>query len=149
MLSWCVKITLDTNVLYQALRNAAGTSHAILQLVRHGEIQLALSVPVFQEYEAVLTRKETLEQCGLTASDMKRVLDFIAFAGHPVSVHYLLRPNLQDEADNMFVELAFASKSLYLITSNMKDYRKAELKFDSFVTILPAEFMKRWRDRYG
>ena len=56
MLSLCVLITLDTNLLYQAVRSKSGGSHAILQEVRGGKIQMALSVPLFLEYEDVLTR---------------------------------------------------------------------------------------------
>lgn len=40
-------VTLDTNVLYQALRGRDGALYAILQLVGQGYVQLALSVPLF------------------------------------------------------------------------------------------------------
>ena len=33
-----------------------------------------------------------------------------------------MRPNLRDENDNAFVDLAFASGSAYLITQNVRDF---------------------------
>jgi hypothetical protein len=46
----------------------------------------------------------------------------------------------------MFVDLAFASNSRFLITSNVTDFtRQAELKFDSFGVITPGQFVKLWR----
>ncbi len=49
-------VTIDTNIMYQALMSSLGASFRILQLVRAGNCRLALSQPVFSEYEKVLTR---------------------------------------------------------------------------------------------
>jgi len=141
-----MKITLDTNVLYQALYGSAGSSHAILQLIRTGELQLALSVPVFEEYQDVLHRRKTRKELGLSAAEVQTVLDFVAFVGIQTSADFLWRPNLRDEGDNMFIELAQASGSDYLITSNIRDFTVAsELKFDSFLVVTPKDFMIAWR----
>jgi len=53
-------ITIDTNVMYQALMSNSGASFKILQLIRSGYCKLALSQPVFAEYEEVLTRPKSL-----------------------------------------------------------------------------------------
>ncbi|OGG52222.1 MAG: toxin-antitoxin system, toxin component [Candidatus Handelsmanbacteria bacterium RIFCSPLOWO2_12_FULL_64_10] len=71
---------------------------------------------------------------------------FIAYVAKPYSISFLMRPNLTDESDNMFVDLAFASNSRFLITSNVTDFtRQAELKFNSFGVITPGQFVKLWR----
>ena len=59
------------------------------------------------------------------------------------------RPNLKDEKDNMIVELAVTSQSDYLITSNIRDFKNAELKFEQLRIITPGEFVKRWRNSYA
>ena len=60
-----------------------------------------------------------------------------------------MRPNLQDENDNLFVELAFASNSKFLITSNLKDFSSNKnLRFDSFIVISPSDYVKFWRKEY-
>ncbi|WP_232227867.1 putative toxin-antitoxin system toxin component, PIN family [Leptospira wolbachii] len=117
-----MRVTIDTNVLYQALRDSRGASHFILALVENRKIELALSTPVFIEYSDVLLRDKSISDLGLSKKEINLVLDFLALVATPFSINYLLRPNLGDENDNLFVELAFASNSRYLITSNIKDF---------------------------
>jgi putative PIN family toxin of toxin-antitoxin system len=145
-----MKITLDTNILYQALYSQAGASHAIFRLIRAGEVQMALSIPVFEEYREVLHRRKTRAELGLSEEETKGVLDFIALIGVATPISYLWRPNLRDENDNIFVELAVASGSDYLITRNIRDYTVgAELRFDSFRLMPPNQFMNEWRKTHG
>ena len=145
-----MKITVDTNILYQALYSRAGASHAILKLIRSNEIQLALSIPVYEEYSDVLSRPKTRKELDLSEEELTHVLDFIAFIGVPTSIKYLWRPNLRHEKDNIFIELAFASGSNYLITRNIRDYTiENELRFDSFKVATPHEFLKEWRKNYA
>ena len=140
-------VTLDTNILYQALMSTTGASYFILQLVRNRKIQLALSLPVFLEYKEVLTRNSSLRDFELHLNDVKKFLRFIAYISKTYEIYFLLRPNLKDEKDNKIVELAITSQSDYLITSNIKDFKNAELKFDQLNIITPSEFVKMWRDK--
>ena len=140
-------LTLDTNILYQALMSKTGASYFILQQVRNRKIQLALSVPVFFEYQDVLTRGKSLKDFELKLTDVEKFLRFIAYIGKPFEIYFLLRPNLKDEKDNKIVELAVTSQSDYLITSNTRDFKNAELKFDQLKIITPGEFVKMWRDK--
>jgi putative PIN family toxin of toxin-antitoxin system len=141
-------ITLDTNIIYQALKSNAGSSYWILQQVRLGKIQVALSVPVFHEYQDVLTREKSLKDFGLQLADVEKALRFIAYIGRTFNIFFLFRPNLKDEKDNMLVELAITSQSDYLVTSNIKDFKNAELKFDQLNIITPNEFLKKWKKHY-
>lgn len=141
-----MRITLDTNVLYQALRDSGGASHRILRLIGARRLVLALSVPVYLEYRAVLTRPGSLADLGRTADEIEAVLRFIAHIGRPTAIHFLLRPNLTDEGDNMFVELAFASNSRFLVTSNTAHFAgQTDLRIDSFEVVTPAQLARRWR----
>jgi len=140
-------ITLDTNVIYQALKSASGASHFILQLVRHRRIQIALSVPIYEEYQDVLKREKSLRDFGLATEDIDKFLRFIAYIGKPYKTFFLFRPNLKDEKDNMVLELAIVSQSKYLVTSNVKDFKSAELKFDWPIIVTPSEFAKIWRSQ--
>ena len=68
----------------------------------------------------------------------------------PISIYFLMRPHLSDEDDNMFVELAFASNSPFLVTSNITHFtQKTELKFDSFEVVTPSQFVQTWRRQHG
>jgi putative PIN family toxin of toxin-antitoxin system len=141
---------MDTSVLFQALYSRSGASHAILCLVRGGAIRLALSVPVYSEYQDVLTRPAKRTQLGLSEDDVQTVLEFIAFIGVPSPVHFRMRPNLRDENDNAFVELAFASGSSCLITQNVRDFTvDADLNLGQLTVVTPAQFMQQWRKTHG
>lgn len=140
-------LTLDTNILYQALMSKTGASYFILQQVRNRKIQIALSAPVFLEYQDVLTREKSLKDFELQLNDVEKFLRFIAYIGKPFKIYFLFRPNLKDEKDNKIVELAVTSQSDYLITSNIRDFKNAELKFAQLKIITPGEFVKMWRDK--
>ena len=138
-------ITIDTNILYQALRSSEGASYALFQLIRNGDIRIALSHAVLLEYEEVLTRDKSLKSLGLSIEDVEKVLRFIAYISEKFEPRFLLRPNLLDEDDNIFVELAVVSQSSYIVTRNLKDFRNSELKFDCFEVLSPSDFLKKWR----
>lgn len=138
-------VTLDTNVLYQALHCNLSASFFIFREIRSRQIQIAISVPVFYEYEDVLSRQSSLAHFELEKEDIDKILRYIALAGKVYDPHYLYRPNLRDESDNMFEELAVASQSDYLITNNIKDYKSPEPEFEGLNMITPSNFVKIWR----
>jgi len=145
-----VVVTVDTNVLFEAFYSKFGASYQILRLIRHGEIGMAISVPLFQEYRDVLSRTESKRQLGLDESSIEVILQFVATVGRPTDISFSWRPNLKDEADNMVVELALASRSEYLITSNVRDFTQdADLKNDDLKAVTPKQFMQEWRRSHG
>jgi len=145
-----MRIVADTNVLYQALRGQGGASHYILQLVKQSVVEKAVSVPVFLEYRDVLSRPKSLQDLKLSMPEMEAFFQFIAYIAKPTQVHFLMRPHLRDESDNMFVDLAFASNSKFIITNNVRDFlHKAELTFDGFEIATPGEFVRQWRRHHG
>ena len=133
-------------MVFQALHSQDGASFFIVGLVRSQKIKLALSMKVFAEYEAVLKRKKNLKLMNLVDEDVEKFLAFLAYMGRPFETYFLFRPNLRDEDDNIFVELAMASNTKFLITSNVRDFkRNAQLKIMDFEVVTPAEFAKMWR----
>jgi putative PIN family toxin of toxin-antitoxin system len=139
------KITLDTNVLYQALHSRRGASHQILQLIRQEELVVALTVPVFFEYQEVLYRPQTLRELGLTRREVDGVLDLLLLQGEVHAVSFLWRPNLPDADDDLFVECAFVSQSEFLITRNVRDFTSGELGPMAFAVLTPTDFYRQWR----
>ena len=139
-------VTIDTNVMYQALHSRNGASFYIVQLVRTRQIELALSVPVYVEYQDVLHREKSLSAFGLTKIDVDAFLRLLAYLSKPYDIFYLWRPNLRDEADNMLLELAVASHSQWLITNNVRDFSVGnELRHDGLIIDTPAQFVHQWR----
>ena len=142
------KITLDTSVLYQALHSTRGASHQILQLVRQEQLTVALTVPVFLEYQEVLYRPEILREFGLTREEVDAVLDLLLLQGDLTAVPFLWRPNLPDPDDDLFVECAWASQSEYLITRNVRYFTLGELGPMAFAVVTPTRFCRQWRKEH-
>ena len=92
-------VTIDTNVLFQAFDSRRGASHQIIRLMRTGDITMAISVPVFQEYRDALSREDN-RRLGLDEEAIDTIMQFIAITGRPTNISYIWRPNLRDEGDN-------------------------------------------------
>lgn len=63
----------------------------------------------------------------------------------PVEVYYLWRPNLPDEADNHLIELAVAGAAETIVTQNVRQLRRGELRFPSLRILRPEELWQEIR----
>ena len=89
-----------------------------------------------------------MTQLRLDDDQVDTIMQFLATVGKPTSITYTWRPNLRDEGDNMFIELARASGSEYLITSNVRDFLlDSDLNNDDIRIVTPGTFMYEWRKR--
>lgn len=140
-------VTVDTNVIYAGLLSKKGASHQILRLIFEEKLKLAVSTQTYFEYYDVLTREKSLAELKLSKKEIEDILDLLALLSQKNSIYYLLRPNLQDEKDNIFVECAFASNSEYLITSNIRDFKSSELGNFIYKLVTPGQFFKLWRKK--
>ena len=138
-------ITIDTNVIFAGLYSKTGASHFIMKLVLDEKVKLAISTQTYFEYYDVLAREENRKKLDLSIKDVENLLDLLALLSQKHSIYYLLRPNLPDEKDNIFVECAFASNSQYLITSNIRDFKNSELKKLGYKVVTPGQFYKIWK----
>jgi len=103
------------------------------------KFQLSISVPLYTEYQDILTRKEHLTG----ASTEKEILAFLRYLckiANRKKIFYLWRPWLKDPKDDMVLELAVAAKSKYIITYNLKDFSNIQ-KF-GIEAITPGRFLK-------
>lgn len=141
-------VTIDTNTLIAALLSKNGASHQILRLIITEKLKLALSTNVLLEYDAVTKREEILKKSKFKKEQIEDVLDLLALLAHKHEIYFRLRPNLADEKDNLFVECAFTSNSEYLITSNVRDFKNAELKGFGFGVVTPKQFYQMWRENH-
>ena len=139
-----VRIVLDTSVLVAATRSRNGASFRLLAMLPSPEFQIALTVSVYTEWQAVLTRPEHRPP-GATAEDVQAFLRYLASLAHLQDVHFLWRPFLRDPDDDMVLECAVASSSPFIVTHNIKDFRRtSELKVQA---ITPADFLNLLRSK--
>lgn len=133
------RVVLDTNVLVAALRSRRGASFRLIELLRAGAFEIAISVPLAVEYEAVLTKHAA--SLGLRRSEVTTIVDYLCAVGRRQSIHFLWRPLLRDPDDEFVLEVAVAADCQYIVTHNVRDFVGAE-RFG--VTILrPGKFLRQ------
>ena len=119
-----LRVAVDTNVLVAGLRSRRGASFRLLSLIgRSAAFEIALSVPLLLEYEAVL--KGQAKQLGLTHTDVDAVLDYLCSVASLHEVFYLWRPILRDPKDDFVLELAVGSGCESIATFNLRDFEAA------------------------
>lgn len=131
---------MDTNVLVAAVRSPKGGSAEILRRALTRRLEVSCSVPLFLEYEAVLSRPEQLQAAGVSVKDVGNLLDVLAGVLHPVEIQFLWRPQLRDPADDMVLEAAVNGGAQSIVTFNHRDFLPQVLRFG--VTVLtPEQFL--------
>jgi predicted nucleic acid-binding protein len=78
-----------------------------------------------------------------TADDRRAVLAALAAAGQWVKIYYGWRPNLRDEGDNYLIELAVAGGAQALVTHNIRDVARGELRWSGFLVMSPADCLEK------
>jgi putative PIN family toxin of toxin-antitoxin system len=120
-----MNFVLDTSVLVAAMHSRRGASQQLLRRLPSPRFTPALSVTLYMEWQAVLTRPEHLPP-GMDAERMLGFLRYLASIAHLQDVRYLWRPFLRDPNDDMVLECAVASGSRYIVTHNVRDFRRAD-----------------------
>jgi putative PIN family toxin of toxin-antitoxin system len=103
-----MRIVVDTSVLVSAARSRQGASFALIGSLPDPRFEIALSVALYTEWPAVLTRPAHLPP-GLRAEDVLDYLRYLTSIAHLQDVYYLWRPFLRDPGDDMVLECAVAS----------------------------------------
>jgi putative PIN family toxin of toxin-antitoxin system len=139
-----LRVTLDISVLVAAARSRDGASFHLLSILSSSKFEIALTVALYTDWQSVLTRPEHLPP-GANAEAATRFLRYLASIAHLQDVHFLWRPLLRDPDDDMVLECAVASSSQYIVTHNVKVFKRApELKVNA---ITPAEFLTLLRSK--
>ena len=120
-----MRVVFDTFLLVSAAHSRDGASHALVSLIPSPRFEICLSIGLYTEWQAVLSRPEHLppEQ---TPADVQAFVRYLASQAHLQDIHFLWRPFLSDPNDDMVLELAFAAGSRYIVTHNIKDFRGSQ-----------------------
>ena len=144
-----MRLVMDTDVMVAGLRSRTGASRILLLAVGAGVLRPLVSVPVFLEYEDVLTRPEQLDAMKLDVDDVHDFLDAFLAMSEEVSPFYNHGGIVRDPNDDKFVTAALNGMAEAIVTFNVRDY----VPRDSRVTGLgievtpPAGILRRlsWR----
>jgi len=99
------------------------------------------SVPLFLEYEAVLTRPAHGATSARDRSVVAGFLNYLAGLVEPVRLHYLWRPQLGDIADEMVLETAINGRADCIVTFNGRHFGPADRFNIEIVT--PGALLRR------
>ena len=135
-------VLLDTNVLVAALLGGGGNARRVLRACLNDQYQAVLGPALLAEYEDVLGRTELFESCVLSAKERDAVFDGFLGRCRWVEVFYAWRPNLPDEGDNHLIELAVAAQADAIVTRNLRDVSRGELKFPWLRVLTPEQCLE-------
>ncbi len=136
-------IVVDTNVFVGALKGGGGgANRSLIRLCLEGRVEPLMGVALLAEYEGLLARDTLFRGCPLSAGEREELLNAFLGTCRWVSVYYLWRPNLRDEADNHVVELAAAGGAAAIVTNNVRDFRGEQMGFLGIQAVTPGEFIR-------
>jgi putative PIN family toxin of toxin-antitoxin system len=141
-------IVMDTDVLVAAFRSRTGASRVWLEAVFDREVRLLASVPLFLEYEAVLSREEHRAAIGLEPRELLEVLDDLAALLVPVDLHFRYRPTGTDPADEIVVETAINGRTGIVLTFNERHLAEPCGRHGIGVS-RPGPALRQWRRDHG
>ena len=131
-----MKIVIDTNVLFSALKSHRGASYRIVSLLPSERFSIAISVPLIIEYEDVLKRGKLPF---ISKKDISDFIDFFCYIGDQQDIFFLWRPFLPDPSDDLVLEVAVAGSCDAIITYNKRHFKNVE-KFGLRI-LDPKEFL--------
>ena len=137
-----MRYLLDTNVLVAAFRSRNGASNAIVRRALMGDLPLVIHQNLVYEYRDVRSRPDILAETGLAWADIEMMLAHLVVSAQEVEVRYLWRPNLKDEGDNFILEIAVAAWPCTIVTHNLKDFVRAELRFPQIALRTPGQVLQ-------
>jgi putative PIN family toxin of toxin-antitoxin system len=140
-----VRVVLDTNVFVSALKSNKGASHAVLSELPSDQFQIVVSIPLYTEYQDVLTRPEHMSGES-AAAEILAFLRYICSVAHRQRIFFLWRPWLKDPKDDMVLETAVASQSRFIVTHNLRDFDGVEKHF-GIAPATPGKFLNIIRNQ--
>lgn len=135
-------VVLDTNVLVATMLRGGAGVRAVVRACLQGHYLPVIGPALFAEYEDVLGRQELFSDSLLSPDERDALFDGFLSCCRWVEVFYAWRPNLPDEADNHLIELAVAARAEAIVTRNIRDVGRGELKFPSLRVLTPEQCLE-------
>jgi putative PIN family toxin of toxin-antitoxin system len=136
-------VVVDTNIFISAVMSQDGASRQVIRLCLQGIVTPLMGNALLAELEDVNARDALFDAKLVSRVSRDELLDAFLASSRWISIYYLWRPNLRDEADNHVLELAIAGNASCIITANKRDFVSSEIKFPSVDILNAAEFLKK------
>jgi predicted nucleic acid-binding protein len=135
-------IVVDTNVVVAATLRGGLPARGVVRACLDGGYQPLIGAALFAEMEDVFAREDPFKTSPLTPRERVQVLDGFFKRCRWVEVFYAWRPNLPDEGDNHLIELAVAGQAQAIVTRNLRDLSRGELKFPNVRVLDPRQCLE-------
>jgi uncharacterized protein len=139
-----VLIIVDTNVFVGACLGNGASNEVVAACLRGAHTPL-MGTALLAEYEDVLGRAGLFRKSRLGTAERAELLDIFLAACRWTRIYFGWLPNAPDEGDNHLVELAVAGGAERIITLNLRDLRRLELRFPEIVAVTPGQFLKEMK----
>ena len=136
------RIVVDTSVFTAAILSPAGENRAVVRACLLGTALPLMGAALFHEYEDLLARDSLMRKSPLTASERETLFEAFLAVSEWVKIYFLWRPNLPDEADNHLIELALAGSAGTIVTNNLTDIQRGELRFPGLQILHHKQFLQ-------
>ncbi len=129
MISYVMRLVLDTNVVVAGMRSPTGASAALIDGALGREFTLVLSVALALEYEAVCRDPAQRRVSGLSEDEVETLVTALCAVAAPATTRFLWRPQLHDPGDEMVLDAAINGAADALVTFNRQDFGEAPARF--------------------
>ena len=136
-----MKIVVDTNIFLGAYLGA-GAANRVIAACLHGGATPLMGAALLAEYEDVLGREALFSRCRLSVTERNELLDIFLEVCQWTPIYFGWRPNLPDEGDNHLVELAIAGNARFIVTRNLRDLSRMQLRFPELRVSSPEDFLQ-------
>jgi putative PIN family toxin of toxin-antitoxin system len=134
-------VVIDTNVFVGACLGL-GASNRIVGACIQGMYTPLMGTTLLAEYEDVLGRPALFHKSRLSPGERQELLDIFLSCCRWTPIYFGWRPNLPDDGDNHLIELAVAGHASHIVSRNLRDLQRAELKFPALHILTPEQFLK-------
>jgi hypothetical protein len=115
----------------------------VLRRCLDGGVVPLTGAPLHAEHEDVRGRGEQFARAPLSPAEREAALDALMSACLWTPVYDLWRPNLPDAGDDHLVELALAGGAAWIVTADIRDLGRGELRFDHLSVGTAGAFLAR------
>jgi putative PIN family toxin of toxin-antitoxin system len=144
VVSFGVRIVLDTAALIAALRSSLGAAAEVVRLVLRQEIAILMDYKMALEYRDVALRPEHLAASGRSRENVLGLIEALEEVAEPVKVVRKVRPLSSDPNDDMVLDVAINAEADAIVTNNTKHFAAAARNF-GIPVISPSDLLRRIR----